>query len=235
MKTAAGERTLLAAIDQGTTSSRVILFDKTSIVYQHQQEFESRYPSPGWVEQDPMAILRSVVECINRCFDYEFDPHQSRVSSSKSGKSSKSPGRVAGFGITNQRETLVVWDRQTGKPLHNALVWMDTRTQSTVKQLIEKTRKEPVTNSPVGADHLRELCGLPISTYFSALKLRWLLDNVPAVKSALDDGKLMVGTVDTWLLWNLTAGSVYATDVTNASRTMLMDINTLQWSEKLAS
>ncbi len=130
--------------------------------------------------------------------------------------------------MPHQRETTIVWDKLTGKPLYNAVVWLDTRTQTTVQSILNRLPRD--SNS---ANYLQHLCGLPISSYFSALKLRWLLDNVPEVSRALQEDRLLFGTVDTWLMWHLTGGAVHATDVTNASRTMLMNIETLQWDPYL--
>ena len=133
---------------------------------------------------------------------------------------------IAGIGITNQRETTVIWDRRTGEPLYDAVVWLDSRTRETVASL------KHVFETP---DHLRDQCGLPLSTYFSGVKLRWLLDNVPAVKAAVGSGDAMFGTVDSWLVWKLTGGATHATDFTNASRTMLMDIGSREWSVDCAA
>ncbi|KAF9384451.1 Glycerol kinase [Podila verticillata] len=208
-------RSYVGAIDNGTTSSRFLIFDeKGHLVIGHQLEYRQIYLHPGWVEQDPMDILSSVVACIDGALrKFGLQGHDIR--------------KFKGIGITNQRETAVVWDRTTGKPLHNAIVWSDTRTKDIVTRLAESSDK--------GADALKEVCGLPITTYFSAVKLRWLLENSPEVKEAHDNGNLMFGTVDSWLIYNLTGGAeggIHVTDVTNASRTMLMDIKTLQWSDE---
>ncbi|KAK5799314.1 hypothetical protein F5H01DRAFT_357162 [Linnemannia elongata] len=205
----------IGAIDNGTTSSRFLIFDeKGNLVIGHQLEYRQIFPHPGWVEHDPMDILGSVTACIEGALR-KFELQGNDVKN------------LRGIGITNQRETAVVWDRTTGKPLHNAIVWSDTRTQDVVTKLCESSEK--------GTDALKDTCGLPLTTYFSAVKLKWLLENSSEVKEAHDNGNLMFGTVDSWLIYNLTGGKeggVHVTDVTNASRTMLMDIKTLQWSEE---
>lgn len=204
----------IGSIDQGTTSTRFVIFDETgSIVTFHQMEFEQHYPQPGWVEHDPYDLLDSVHTCIE---------HAIR----KLGLMGYDASDIQCIGLTNQRETLITWDSMTGHPLYPAIVWSDARTIETVKTLSEKSDK--------GVDVLREVCGLPLTTYFSGVKLRWLLDNIPVVSQAQNENRLCVGTVDTWLIYNLTGGldhqGVIITDVTNASRTMLMDIKTLNWS-----
>ncbi|KAH3868573.1 hypothetical protein DPMN_031723 [Dreissena polymorpha] len=209
---------LVGAVDQGTSSSRFLIFSTKDarLVTFHQQEIEQKYPNEGWCEEDPMEILQSVKTCMKEAL-------------TKLQQLNISPDKIKCIGITNQRETTVVWDKVTGEPLYNAIVWLDARTASTVNQLIEKTECKT-------KDGLRSLCGLPIATYFSAVKLRWLLDNVPAVSKAAQEGRCLFGTVDSWLLWNLTGGrngGCHITDVTNASRTMLMNIETLQWDDQL--
>ncbi|XP_064642243.1 glycerol kinase-like [Lineus longissimus] len=209
---------LVGAVDEGTSSTRFLIFDsKTAeLLTYHQCEFPQIYPKEGWVEQDPIEILKAVYECIEKAVEnlkaLNIDP-----------------GDIKTIGVTNQRETTVVWDKITGKPLHNAIVWLDLRTSSTVKKLLAKTPGE-------NKDYLRPKCGLPISTYFSALKLRWLIDNCQAVRDAIKAETCMFGTVDSWLLWNMTGGTeggIHITDVTNASRTMLMDIHSLKWDKQL--
>ncbi|KAG0312380.1 Glycerol kinase [Dissophora globulifera] len=205
----------VGAIDNGTTSSRFLIFDeKGDLVIGHQLEYRQIYPHSGWVEQDPLDILGSVVTCIDAAIR-KFELQGNDIK------------QLKGIGITNQRETTVVWDRNTGKPLHNAIVWSDTRTGDVVHELCESSEK--------GANAVKDICGLPITTYFSAVKLRWLLDNSKEVKEAQDNGTLMFGTVDSWLIYNLTGGvygGAHVTDVTNASRTMLMNIRELTWSEE---
>lgn len=169
------------------------------------------FPSEGWYEQDPVEILQVVKECIEQAVD-------------KLIKLGGDPADICSIGITNQRESTIVWDGETGDPLYNAIIWSDIRTTSTVDQLLEK-----VPNNTKNKNYLKPLCGLPLSTYFSAVKLKWLLDNAPSVKSFIkNDKEIMFGTIDTWLIWNLTGG-VHVTDVTNASRTMLMNLETLEW------
>lgn len=207
----------VGAIDQGTSSTRFILFDVSGkIVLSHQEEFEQKYPEPGWVEQDPVLILKTVNTCIENVYK-QFEEK-------KVGKKSD----IKAIGITNQRETTVLWDKDTGKPLYNAIIWSDGRTQSTCAKLLEKCNGD--------RDVLREKTGLPISTYFSGIKFRWMLDNVPEVKKSCDAGKALFGTIDTWLIWNLTGGvgkGIHVTDVTNASRTMMMDLKTCKWDPEL--
>jgi glycerol kinase len=199
----------VGAIDQGTTSSRFILFDKDGqIVHVDQREHEQITPQAGWVEHDAKEIWTRVREVI--------------AGALASGPAEA--GDVVAIGITNQRETTLVWDRETGEPIHNALVWQDTRTGPLVRELA----------GDQGVDRLRKDVGLPLSTYFSGPKIRWLLDNVDGAQEKADAGRLAFGNMDTWVLWNLTGGTdggVHATDVTNASRTMLMNLETLDWHE----
>jgi glycerol kinase len=209
---------LLAAIDQGTSSSRVILYDAASLkpVASHQMELQSATTNPqaGWSQMDPQAIVSTVATSAEGALQ----------------KAGDKATDVIGVGITNQRESTVVWDKTTGKPLYDAILWHDARTAETAKSLEAGLG---------GQDALRSACGLPISTYFSGVKLRWLLDNVPEVKAAFDSGKALFGTVDTWLAWNLTGGAGkggrHITDVTNASRTMLMDLGSCAWDSELIS
>ncbi|KAJ5074100.1 hypothetical protein M0811_00728 [Anaeramoeba ignava] len=206
---------LVGAIDQGTTSTRFLVFnEKLNLIASHQMEFEQINPKEGWTEHDPLKILETVQICI-----------------SESLKKCKSQGytieNLKSIGITNQRETTCVWDKITGKPLHNAIVWLDMRNQQICNDLIQKFGNQ---------DHFKEICGLPISTYFSATKLNWLIQNVPEVKTAIDEERCLFGTIDSWLIWNLTGGNQggnHVTDVTNASRTMLMDLKSAKWSEKM--
>jgi glycerol kinase len=194
----------IGAIDQGTTSSRFILFDEDGrIASVDQREHEQITPRAGWVEHDAQEIWRRTRQVINGAL----------------ADSDAEAGDIAAIGITNQRETTVVWDRESGEPIHNAIVWQDTRTAQLVRELA----------GDEGVNRLREAVGLPLSTYFAGPKIRWLLDNVDGAEQKADDGQLAFGTMDTWVLWNLTGGEVHATDVTNASRTMLMDLETLDW------
>ncbi|CAO3638625.1 unnamed protein product [Mucor hiemalis] len=209
----------IGAIDQGTTSTRFVIFDQDGkLLTYHQMEFEQHYRHPGWVEHDPYDILASVDTCIE---------HAVRKLSLLGYEASS----IQSVGITNQRETTVAWDSETGQPLCPAIVWSDNRTSSTVHELASQKNKDLQ-----GIEALRSICGLPLTTYFSAVKLRWMLDHEPAVKEAHEKNRLQFGTIDTWLIYNLTGGvkngGVLVTDVTNASRTMLMDINNLEWSEK---
>ena len=199
----------IAAIDQGTTSTRLILFDADGrVAAADQREHEQIHPRAGWVEHDALEIWQRTREVI-----------AAALASADAGA-----GEIAAVGITNQRETTVVWDRTTGEPVHNAIVWQDTRTDALVRELA----------GDVGVDRLRASVGLPLSTYFSGPKLAWILEHVPGARERADAGELAFGTIDSWLLWNLTGGprgGVHATDVTNASRTMLMDLQTLDWHE----
>ncbi|MEJ7913146.1 MAG: glycerol kinase GlpK [Chitinophagaceae bacterium] len=198
----------ILSLDQGTTSSRAIIFNNTgSIVATAQKEFTQLYPQPGWVEHNASEIwstqLSVAVEAV-------LSAHIT-------------PADIAAIGITNQRETTVIWDRETGTPIHNAIVWQDRRTAAYCDSLKEQGL----------AALIQEKTGLVIDSYFSATKIRWLLDNVAGARQMAEEGKLLFGTIDSWLIWNLTAGQVHATDVTNASRTMIYNINTLQWDEEL--
>jgi len=197
----------IGAIDQGTTSTRCIVFDQAgSVVACAQKEHAQIYPQPGWVEHSPREILRNTDEVIAAAL-----------------ASAKLTARdIQAVGITNQRETTIVWDRHSGEPLHNALVWQDTR----VDPLVAYFSVEG------GKDRFRARTGLPLASYFSGLKLRWLLDQIPGARSKAAAGDLLFGTIDSWLLWHLTQGK-HLTDVTNASRTQLMNLQTLQWDEEL--
>ncbi|XDV15056.1 hypothetical protein PO909_015203 [Leuciscus waleckii] len=211
---------LVAAIDQGTSSTRFLVFNaKTAeLLSHHQVEIKQSFPKEGWVEEDPKEILQSVYECMDRTCE-------------KLTKLNIDISNIKAIGVTNQRETTIVWDKETGEPLYNAIVWLDLRTQSTVERLINKT---PGRNK----NHLKHKTGLPISTYFSAVKLRWLMDNVEKIHEAVLSHKAMFGTVDSWLIWCLTGGKkggVHCTDVTNASRTMLFNIHTMDWDPELCT
>ena len=201
----------IGSIDQGTTSTRFIIFDaKGEIVALAQTEHEQIMPQPGWVEHDAQEIWTNTRDVIGAALAHaNIAAHD-----------------LAAVGITNQRETTVLWDRQTGQPVHNALVWMDTRTE----QLVARFEAEG------GQDRFRARTGLPLATYFSGLKLRWLLDNVPGARDRAARGELLFGNIDTWLTWNLTGGpqgGLHVTDVTNASRTQMMDLETLDWDEEI--
>src|SRR4051794_20418276 len=199
----------VGAIDQGTTSSRFILFDRDGrIVQVDQREHEQITPRAGWVEHDPKEVWRRTREVIGGAL----------------ASSGCEAGDVAAIGITNQRETTVVWDRETGEPVYNAIVWQDTRTGPLVHELA----------GDEGVDRLRSNVGLPLSTYFSGPKIAWILDNVDGARERAENGELAFGTMDSWVLWNLTGGTgggIHMTDVTNASRTLLMDLETLDWHE----
>jgi glycerol kinase len=199
----------IGAIDQGTTSSRFILFDKDGkIAAVDQREHEQINPRAGWVEHDAGEIWRRTREVIDGAL----------------AKCDAQAGDVEAIGITNQRESTVVWDRESGEPIHNSIVWQDTRTDQLVRELAGEQ----------GSDRLRERVGLPLSTYFSGPKVAWLLENVHGARERAENGELAFGTMDTWVLWNLTGGAkggVHVTDVTNASRTMLMDLESLDWHE----
>ncbi|MEU1972286.1 glycerol kinase GlpK [Microbacterium sp. NPDC019599] len=199
------------AIDQGTTSTRAIVFDAGgTIVSTAQREHAQILPRAGWVEHDPVEIWTNTEWVV-----------ASALSRARLGA-----GDLAGIGVTNQRETAVVWDRRTGRPVANAIVWQDTRTQEHIDRLAAE----------VGGDRFADQTGLPLATYFSASKLAWILDNVPGARGAAEAGDLLFGTTDTWVVWNLTGGGrggIHVTDVTNASRTLLMDLRTLDWSDEL--
>ena len=199
----------IVALDQGTTSSRAIIFDHDqNIISTSQKEFTQIYPKEGWVEHDPMEIWAT----------------QYGVLQEAMAKKSISPDDIAAIGITNQRETTIIWDKNTGKPVHNAIVWQCRRTASICDSLKETDGFE---------DYVRQNTGLVIDAYFSATKIKWILDNVEGAREKAERGDLLFGTVDTWLLWNLTNREVFVTDYTNASRTMLFNIKTLRWDEKI--
>ncbi|XP_071553126.1 glycerol kinase 3 isoform X1 [Temnothorax nylanderi] len=211
---------LVGAIDEGTSSARFLVFaaDTAEVLTYHQVSILQTCPKEGWVEQDALEILRAVRECLKQTV---FNLKQLTID----------PADIVAIGITNQRETTVVWDSVTGEPLYNAIVWMDMRAASIVDDILKDIHNK-------NKNYLKPLCGLPISPYFSALKLKWLLNNVPRVQEALTAKRLMFGTIDSWLIWNLTGGAnggVHSTDVTNASRTMLMNIATLKWDPTLLS
>ena len=195
------------AIDQGTTSTRFMIFDhKGAVIGVDQKEHEQIYPKPGWVEHDPLEIWQATQDVIKGALDkYKIDIKD-----------------IAACGITNQRETTVVWEKATGKPIHNAIVWQDTRTDQICNELAKDG----------GQDRFREKVGLPLATYFSGPKVKWMLDNVEGAREKAEKGELLFGNIDTWVIWNITGGpkgGVHTTDVTNASRTMLMNLETLDW------
>ena len=198
----------ILALDQGTTSSRAILFDQAGVIAATaQHEFEQFYPQPGWVEHDPMEILTSQFACAVEAL----------------GRAGARPRDVAAIGITNQRETVIVWERATGKPIHPAIVWQDRRTAARCSALEESGAGEDVSNRT----------GLVLDPYFSATKVGWILDHVPGARLRAERGELAFGTVDSWLIWHLTSGTRHVTDVTNASRTLLFNIVTGEWDPEL--
>ena len=202
------EETYVAALDQGTTSSRTIIFDRAGrIVSVAQNEFPQLFPHPGWVEHDPKDILSS-----------QLGSFTSAVV-----EAGIAPRQIAAIGITNQRETVVVWDRRTGEPVSNAIVWQCRRTADYIDELVRQGCSEMITSKT----------GLIPDAYFSASKIRWILENVAGAREAAERGDLLAGTVDCWLVWNLTGGAAHVTDMTNASRTMLYNIHTLSWDEEL--
>src|SRR5919204_2502569 len=202
-----------AALDQGTTSTRCMIFDHGgSVVAVEQLEHEQIYPQPGWVEHDPGEIWQRARQVMDGVL----------------GKAGASAGDIAALGGTKQRETTVVWDRNTGEPVYNAIVWQDTRTDKICDEL----------SADGGQDRFREKNGLPIATYFSGPKVRWILENVDGARERADAGDLAFGNIDTWCIWNLTGGTdggLHITDPSNASRTMLMDLRSLSWDEEIAS
>ena len=194
----------IAAIDQGTTSTRFILFDHAgAIVVVEQREHNQIYPKPGWVEHDPLEIWMRTQEVIGAGL----------------ARAGVAATEIAALGITNQRETTIVWDKVSGQPVYNAIVWQDTRTDEICNHLAANG----------GQDRLRAKTGLPLATYFSGPKIKWILDNVPEARARAENGELIFGNIDTWLIWNLTG--VHFTDVTNDGRTLLMNLHTLYWDE----
>ncbi|WP_419868974.1 glycerol kinase GlpK [Chryseobacterium sp. CT-SW4] len=199
---------LILALDQGTTSSRAILFNYNGeIEYISQKSFEQIFPTPGWVEHDPNEIWSSQIS----------------VAAEVIAKAGISGREVAAIGITNQRETTVVWDKETGEPIYNAIVWQDRRTS----KYCDTLKEEGYT------DTIKKKTGLILDAYFSATKIKWILDNVDGAREKAEAGKLCFGTIDTWLIWKLTRGKMFITDVSNASRTMLLNIHTMEWDEEL--
>ena len=198
----------ILALDQGTTSSRSIIFDKQgNIISVAQKEFKQIFPQPGWVEHDAEEIWST-----------QYGTMAEAVA--KAGITMK---QIAGIGITNQRETTVVWERSTGKPIYHAIVWQDRRTASYCDEL----------KAAGHANMIQEKTGLVIDAYFSATKLKWILDNVSGARAKAENGDLAFGTIDSWLVWKLSGGNIHVTDVSNASRTMLLNIHTCQWDDEL--
>ncbi|MGB1206101.1 MAG: glycerol kinase GlpK [Chitinophagales bacterium] len=203
-------KTYILALDQGTTSSRAIIFDKAgTIIGTAQQEFTQIYPKSAWVEHDANEIWTTQLAVAQRVLA------ENEIAASE----------IAAIGITNQRETTVVWDKNTGEPIHNAIVWQDRRTAA----ICDKMTADNMT------DYVRENTGLVIDAYFSGTKIKWILDNVPQARAKAENGDLLFGTIDTWLIWKLTKGEVHATDYSNASRTLLYNIKNLTWDDKLLS
>ncbi|MGD8749322.1 MAG: glycerol kinase GlpK [Balneolaceae bacterium] len=202
------QASFILAFDQGTTSSRAILFNREgNIISQAQKEFEQIFPTPGWVEHDPNEIWSS----------------QTSVAAEAVIRAGINPREIAGIGITNQRETTIVWDRKTGQPVYNAIVWQDRRTA----ELTDRLKKEGM------AELFRSKTGLILDPYFSGTKIKWILDNVEGARQKAEKGDLLFGTVDSWLIWKMTGGNVHVTDVTNASRTLLYNIRELKWDREL--
>ena len=201
-------KSFILALDQGTTSSRALLIDEEgNVVDKEQQEFPQHYPKAGWVEHDPKEILNSQMEVMDRLIkNQKIDPTQ-----------------IKGIGITNQRETTVVWNKQTGEPVYNAIVWQDKRTADLCESLKEHGLEQ----------HVRQTTGLVIDSYFSGTKVSWILKNVPGARELAEKGELLMGTVDCWLIWNMTGGKVHVTDYTNASRTLVFDITKMDWDPTL--
>jgi len=200
----------VAAIDQGTTSTRFIIFDhEGNVVAVDQKEHEQIFPKPGWVEHDALEIWQRTQEVMDGALKKAAE------------KYSITSGQITAIGVTNQRETAVVWDKATGKPVYHAIVWQDTRTDGICNELAKTG----------GQDRLRAKTGLPLATYFSGPKIKWILDHVDGVRAKAESGQVLFGNIDTWLIWNLTGEHV--TDVTNASRTLLMNLNTLDWDDEI--
>ncbi|MBJ8107263.1 MULTISPECIES: glycerol kinase GlpK [Bacillus cereus group] len=198
----------ILSLDQGTTSSRAILFNKEGkIVHSAQKEFTQHFPKPGWVEHNAQEIWGSILAVIATCLS----------------EADVKPEQIAGIGITNQRETAVVWDKETGKPIYNAIVWQSRQTVEICDELKEKGYSEMV----------REKTGLLIDAYFSGTKVKWILDNVEGAREKAENGELLFGTIDTWLVWKLSGGKAHVTDYSNASRTLMFNIHDLQWDDEL--
>ncbi len=208
----------VAAIDQGTTSTRFIVFDREGkVVVVDQKEHQQIYPKPGWVEHDPIEIWSRARDVMAGALE----------------KGRILPEQIAAIGVTNQRETTVVWDKKTGQPVYNAIVWQDTRTDEICNALAQKGGAS--ISFSTGQDRFRAKTGLPLATYFSGPKIKWILENVNGARGKAQRGELLFGNIDTWMIWNLTGREAHVTDVTNASRTMLMNLETLGWDEEILS
>src|SRR3990172_512683 len=202
----------VAAIDQGTTSTRFVIFDHGgNVVAVNQKEHNQIFSKPGWVEHDALEIWERTQEVMKSALKV------------RGLKSAIQSADIAAIGITNQRETTVVWDKNTGKPVYNAIVWQDTRTDVICAKLARSG----------GQNRFRKKTGLPLATYFSGPKIKWILDHVEGARAKAKKGELLFGNIDTWLIWNLTGREAYVTDVTNASRTMLMNLKSLDWDEEI--
>ena len=201
----------IGAIDQGTTSTRFIIFDTSGkIIAVDQKEHQQIFPQPGWVEHNPLEIWQNTQEVISKTLQ------DSGIRASE----------IAAVGITNQRETAVLWEKSTGKPVHPAIVWQDTRTDKICDQLAQEG----------GQNRFQKKTGLPLATYFSGPKIKWVLDQYPEIKKRAQNGEILFGNIDTWLIWNLTGGpehGLHITDVTNASRTLCMNLETLDWDQEI--
>jgi len=198
----------IIALDEGTSSCRAVLFDKNAqIIDIAQQEFSQIFPKPGWVEHDPIEIWEKQLAVFKHVIK----------------NNNLEAKQIVAIGITNQRETVVVWDKQTGKPIYNAIVWQDKRTSDICEQL-KADQWEPI---------IKAKTGLVVDAYFSGTKIQWILDNVAGARIAAEKGELLFGTIETWLIWNLTQGKVHASDVSNASRTMLFNIESQEWDDEL--
>lgn len=205
------EERLVIALDQGTTSARAVCFTENALpVAAHQVELVQIYPKPGWVEHDPMQLVEACRECIAQ-IGLQLEAKNIRLDN------------VKALGIANQRETSVLWDRRTGEPVHNAIVWSDTRTE----ELVHKLQRRP------GAHRVKEICGLYINAYFAATKVRWLLDNNAKVQRVYEEGELCFGTVDSWIIYALSGGQVHVTDASNAARSMLLNLDKMQYDDEL--
>lgn len=205
--------TFILGLDQGTSSSRAVLVNPGGTIFHSaQRELPQSYPHPGWVEQDPEAIWSSLADAVQSVFS----------------ETGRDPSEIACIGITNQRETTIIWERTTGRPICNAIVWQDRRTARDCQELAKRN-----INGHKIEDLIRSKTGLLLDAYFSATKIRWILDNVPGARDLAQEGKLAFGTVDSWLIWKLTGGSRHITDVTNASRSLLFNIHSLEWDDEL--